>query len=396
MSELQFNVNGQGAPVAPTSEGINVSVTPAITTTSLGISTDSSVSQSDQSNTQEVDAGTPVLPFPIIFQFLQNNEYQANINDKTIDPDSFVRLLKSNLAALGSEILSSWIESQQKQIDEENKKAARPDEIRKREERSNIADAAVNNNVSVDAKDSIVPFITVGLIFSAGGVKDAMFVDTMSTALVGVNPTSNQAPAVHNYLSDMRAELGLLGAALLQGAAYLVVAQSAVENGGKTPGDPKTTAKSYAEQILTMVSSQQLDNIIKDLVINKSDPNTPIDQKLIATLQAQIKAILLSSALVALFTSQNESGTGWITPEEFKGLLSGENETFGPNKETMDKILNQLNSLFASLPDKGAALKEGLSSFFGQNPSLDVLTNPAKVLAGIQPFFKRSATQVPI
>jgi hypothetical protein len=220
-------------------------------------------------------------------------------------------------------------------------------------------------------------------------MKEGMMIDVLSTRMVGINPQADQTPFISLYTPDLRAELGLLGAALLQGAAYVANSQAIFKNGGAAPEE--VTAKAYAQQVMGLVSSNQLTLIVQALVAQQAEKtNKPFNEKLAKQLESQLKVILLSTALVALYISDKEGGTGWIKGQEYLGLVLGTNETFGKQKDLMDQIVKEIRSHLSRLPDGGAVIANTLANYFNQNPSLATLTNPSKVFAQIVPYLRRN------
>lgn len=396
------------------------------TNTPTGNSTVSTIQPSTEQQAEDaITAGNPIIPFPLLQLFFDANESSG----KTIDITTVSKLWNAAEQTAILSLLDKWHDSLVAEKKRRSEEDLNPTNVRKREEEespfinllaavqatsvtpsekssesasvTSATSASINAAASAEeTRDSLVPLLTVGLIFAGtGGVSDSMMVDTLSTDMVGVNPRSNQAPALALYVPDMRAELGLLGAALLQGAAYMANAQTVFGSEKGPAAGPDITAKNYAEEILKLIGSGQLTNMINAIVTSKTDPTKPPDKaevnKLAKTLEAQLKVILLATALAALYTSENEGGTGWIKAEDFEGLLSGDNKTFGKNKESMDKILDAITKELASLPDGGSNIRGVLAEFFNKNPSLDVLTNPAKVFAQLLPYVRRDTDHIP-
>lgn len=346
---------------------------------SQGLSSSSTLSKSDQSvEKQEADASNPTIPIPNqLIQFF----YENQASDRSAN-----KIFSLEQSEIISSMLDKWNDSI-KELDAKRKEDLlhpTADEVRKSEERHAVS--KLIDTVSAAPKDSVFGALVVGTLFVAtgGGTKDAMMIDTLSTALVGVNPTSDAAPPINLYTSDMRAELGLLGAAMMQAAMCMARTESVFKGNGQTKAEVELSAKSYADQIWAIVNSGQLTGLIQAIVTQNSDPKKPIDKSLVDTLTNQLKLILLASALTALYKSPKEGGTGKITKEEFLGLIKETNETFGPHKETMEKILSQMRNL---LGEKGGAQLELLANFFGSDPALSVLTNPEKLFERLHRSF---------
>lgn len=376
--------------------------------TPLGLSGQSTLEKSsEKKESTSVDASNPTIPFPHqLIQFFSEEDLGSDSDKLAVG-----RLVDLSLSRIISNMLDAWNDSI-KALDAKRKEEQQhpgADEIRKSEERralshlieavNSLAPHTDSKGISAVAaegsgKDTIFGAMVVGTLFVAvgGGARDALLIDTLSTSMVGVNPTADASVSLNPYTSDMRAELGLLGAALMQAAMVQANSLALLKLGGvKKEGE--ITAKSYAEQILTLVDSSQLVNLIQAIVSQNSDPTKAIDRGLVNTLVVQFKLILLSSALAALFKAEKEGGTGWIKKGDFLNLLAG--NTFGPNQKLMDQIFAQMNALFEKMVDKGLKIKALLANFYEGNPPLSILTNPAKLFERLHPYF-RDPTQNPM
>lgn len=414
------NINNPGEAIILPSVLAPSAAPPATATTPAGVA-DAPTTLAPSQQSQEADAAdasVPVMPYPTSFQFF--TEVPANATGLT---GAQIMSLGESKAILS--MLDNWRESLAQQGEEMRKASLDPENIRKAQQDpvlGNVISAlvvATNNQTPAatpgiegpasktsaldgtsaamqSSMESFVPLMTVGLIFAgAGGVKDAMMIDTLSTSMVGVNPTSNRAPEIALYKSDMRAELGLLGAAMMQGAAYVANA-TAIEKGDSAKINPEQTAKNYAEEILKIVNSGVLTSLVTAIMTQKSEKGAPANPAMVKTLTAQLTTILLATALAGLYKSAKEGGTGWLTGAEFDGMISGQNDISGhKHAKTMHDLLDKIKTNLASLPDKGEAMRDYLHEFFDGNPALSVLTDPAKVFAQILPSIKRSINQNP-
>lgn len=304
-------------------------------------------------------------------------------------------------------MLTQWLESLREQAAEMARKQHDPllrHQINGYDAFANIINAVVSTShhagLGIENKD-FIPLMTVGLIIlGTGGVELATMNNEVSkSAHMAVTPIVNEAGAPLLNASDMRAELGLLGAMLLQGASYFANTQSVETLTGQKPGkEIEETAKNYAEVVLALVTSGQLTNLISAIVAQKTDPGKPLDKSLIKNLELQIKIMLLSTALAGLYRSAKEGGTGAITAQEFQGLLDGSVGTFGNHKDLMDKLVAQINQFYADPALAGASgesLKSAMLAFLDQNPILSTLTNPIKVFTGVLNPVPREAGDLP-
>lgn len=394
--DLSFIPAG-GAPLPSSTISSDIIAAPSVTPAGIADAPSTIGQSQEQQVADSTNAMVPMLPYPVSFQLIGNF--------KSWDLEESKIVLN---------MLSKWNDSVKEAAAEQRKQDADPTNIRKNEERifSNVTEALVANastlvpasatsNTQANAtglnnETSIPAVVTVGLVFAGtGGVRDGIFMDTLSTDMVGVNPSSNQMSQVAVYTSDMRAELGLLGAAMMQGAAYVAIAKEVLKSDGKKEIDKEVTAKSYAEEIIKLVGSGTFGTMINAIISHQTEKGPSTNPLLAKNLEAQLKAILLGTALAALYKAEKEGGTGWLTGADFDGLLTGENTTFGNNKKTMDVVLSLLKEQLASMPDKGDGVRELLYKYFNDNPAVDVLTNPAKVFAQLQPYARQSMTETP-
>lgn len=374
MPDFQITTSGEGIPVQGVGgETVFVSPTPQ------GLSSQSTIAPSQAQQQQDSwDAQIPYIPPP-------------GINDalRSVDPLLITMKFNESINKATIAMLDAWNDSIKEAKEKRDKELNDPHNLRMDEEKRHVSGFIDSYLQNVDStRDATIPFVTVGLIIAGGGagITEAIMIDTESTRMVGVNPTLDQAvQAPQQNLADMREWLSILGAALVQGMAYSATALAI----GKTDGTDNVkqnqfTAEQYADDVIALISSGQLNSILTNIVQSKT-PGQPVSGDYVSKLELQMRIFLLGTALAALY-SAGKGGTQHVIGEELQGLITGENQTFGPNKEKMDQLLSMLRSELSLMTSDTARtnLLISLFAFVDSNPASNVLKNPAKFFSSFQ------------
>lgn len=374
MPDLQISTSGDGIPVQGAGgETVFVSPTPQ------GLSSQSTIAPSQSQQQQDSwDAQVPYIPPPGMNEALSS-----------VDPSLITMKFNESLNAATMAMLDAWNDSIKESKEKRDKETNDPHNLRLDEEKRHVSGFIDSYLQNVDStRDATIPFVTVGLIIAGGaaGITSTIMIDTESTRMVGVTPTLDQAVnAPQQNMNDMREWLSILGAALVQGMAYTSTALAV----GKTDGTDTVkqnqfTAEQYADNVLALISSGQLNSVLTNVVQSKS-PGQPVNTDYVSKLEVQMRVFLLGTALAALY-SAGKGGTQHIIGEELQGLISGENKTFGPNKEKMDQVLSLLRFELANITSDAIRtnLLISLFAFIDNNPASNVLKNPAKFFSSFQ------------
>jgi hypothetical protein len=298
-------------------------------------------------------------------------------------------------------MLEKWNDAVKENHERMIKESLDPDKVRDEEERRQVAGLVSNYLANSNpATDSSIPFLTVGLIFagSSGGVIDAVMIDTSSTRMVGVNPTQDGTGNTQ-VQPDMREWLSILGAAMVQGMFYASSA-FAVGKAESTQEQNKLTAEEYAQTVINLISSGQLNKLISTFVQAKSETQKA-DPDYVKMLEIKMQIFLLGTALYTLYAA-GKGGTQHMAGEEMAGYFTEvpENQTFGPNKELMDKILGMMKDNLATLdPASKANILNALYAFINNYSAAKVLSNPASLFPnfnGLTEDFARAKRENPL
>lgn len=373
MPEIGISTSGDGIPVqGPGGETVFVSPTPQ------GLSSQSTIAPSQSQQEQDSwDAQVPYIPPPGMNEALQ-----------TIDPSLITLKFNDSLNKATMAMLDAWNDAIKETKEKRDKEINDPHNLRNDEEKRQVSGFIDSYLQNVDStRDATIPFVTVGLIIAGGGagITSTIMIDTESTRMVGVKPTLDQAVDAPLQNADMRAWLSILGAALVQGMAYsataLAIGKTEANN---TPAQNQFTAEQYADDVVALINSGQLNSVLTSVVQSKS-PGQPVNADYVSKLEAQLRIFLLGTALAALY-SAGKGGTQHIIGDELQGLISGENETFGPNKEKMDQLLSLLRTELSNITSDAVKtnLLISLFAFIDNNPASNVLKNPAKFFSSFQ------------
>lgn len=313
------------------------------------------------------------------------------------------------LQQIGQQVLDSWSASLQKQA-EELRQYLNSDAYRVWQERNSpseqknqaeINPSAASKNETIEARNSAIPRYDSSILSenlanysslitkkdpdAVGALPFAMtsliipltvssgLLDTVSTRQVAVNPSVDTA-FVNNLVaglplgqqSDMRAELGLIGALFCVGALNYAEAQNTTEAiRGNKPHNNKQLAENYAAKILTTISDPNFDKFLAGMFSGKIDSAgnrlspTQLNERI-----AIFKMVLLATAIMALYAADAKH----ITKEDFNGMLNG-TTTPNPGKETdLIKAFNQIKNSGQISASMYALLMQGLQDYADTNP----------------------------
>lgn len=224
-----------------------------------------------------------------------------------------------------------------------------------------------------DANEAPASVATLMILMSVGGI---------GGEVESLKPVAQAWNAMAPFVaSDMRAELGLLGAfyatmaqmqvAVLQPAIEKMAKDAAVKGTGK-----ELAAKSYAILIGKEVMSPSFSLFLEHIVMAKLQGSmSPQDKEVLG---AKVKIVLLMTALALLYKTE----TGKVTAEEVAGLLKGE---VSLEKGDMRAMLAALiKGHIAMLPEnQRTSILNALLEYVDSDPAVDDLLNPAEVFRGI-------------
>lgn len=310
------------------------------------------------------------------------------------------------LQQIGQQVLDSWTESLKKQ-DEElkeylNSDAYRvwqernaPSEVAKKQEvnpsGAAITDAAKTEQSPVPLLDSsllreklanyselvrnkdpdavgALPFAMTSLVIPAT-ISPGML-DTVSTRQVAVNPSVDTS--VYNNMvnglplgaqSDMRAELGLLGAMFMVGFVNYAEARNTTDAlKGNKEHSHKQLAENLAAKVIASISDPNFDKMLGGMLATTKGQKlsaSQLDERI-----AVFKLVLLSTAMMALYASEAKH----ISKGDFDGMLNG---TTQPRSQKEADLINA----FLGVRDSGKissttynVLLQGLQDYADSNP----------------------------
>ncbi len=313
----------------------------------------------------------------------------------SIDGFSAVMNLSNKYHEICMEILDSWSASIKK-VDEEAKQAEKSPANRakievERSRRLGLVESVKSyaDQLKLDKNDSMLGSVTSALVITGAfiGAAAGAVVDVASTTLVGVTPQINFAVdfttrGLSAIGDDFRAQLGLIGAWAM-GTLINNSTLETVAGKGDKPINEKMLAEKYASKILKLLNSDQLNNFIMAMLINKTEKGQPLSENRKIQLSSALKTILLASALAAIYKSL----TGRITAQEFLGLIS--RDPADPNKmKPQDGLEAQLVAsihvqLDAMDPVDRAKLLDALATYMDTDRQLTAFFDVGKVFDSI-------------
>lgn len=173
--------------------------------------------------------------------------------------------------------------------------------------------------------------------------------------------------------SDMRAELGLIGAVFASVLFYPAISGALATTG---IADEKTFnlafAKKYAKQVSKLVESPEFENFAL-VVLFKGKAVDPAEAK---TLLATMKLVMLFTALALVYRVE----TGHVIGDDVKGMMDGITKL--PEGDPRLEIVEHIKQLLGLLPGNGEMLKELFYKYFDSTPTVEHLLEPSRLVKG--------------
>jgi hypothetical protein len=272
-------------------------------------------------------------------------------------------------------MLDSWIINLQKNADE----SKRADE-KKTIEKMAVSYQEIKHQQAI-APNEIFPIFAIGMIIMGTGITQALLPDP-TVGTVQMNPiVSMYNQTIPHVMTDMQAQMSMIGAIFAVGVQYFTVAQLASSESGKAGKEAQKDlnfAKGYAENMIGLISSAPFNSYLMAIVSQSIPGDKTLAPQKALDLVTMLKIILLSSALALLYQAK----AGKMTSTEFAGMLSG-NIQFAPD-DMHGKLIVQIKAHLALLsPKDQEKILTSLLEYFDTSPNLDTLADPSKVLQGM-------------
>lgn len=299
-----------------------------------------------------------------------------------VDGYAFVMSMCSKYHEICMHVLDAWAENIKAQVEAAKQLEKSPSHVAKVERERAIRLGLVQNvkdyaeQLKIDKNDGMLQSVASALVITGAftGLLVKSVVDVASTPLVGITPQIDfsvnfASQALAPIAEDFRAQLGLIGA----WAMGTMATYSILEATGEKPGkqiDDKTLANKYASKIISLLNSDQLNNFIMALLVNRTENGQPLSNERKAELSAVLKLILLASALAAIYKSK----TGKITGEEFLELSDG--TSMKPEEGIEAQLVQAIKMQFKDMDeDTKTKVLNALARYMDTDPKLAKLFN---------------------
>ena len=216
-----------------------------------------------------------------------------------------------------------------------------------------------------------------------------------ATNVTNVNPVAymsqNAIPAV---LGSTDMALGLVGAMTMYGyiLQYGTNAEFVKSAGTGEKPDPRTMAKSYADNVLSVLGNSEFNNFLTAIIRKTLSKGQGLNQKQQGQAAATVKVILLASAL-----QPSTRRAGGFSGKEFAAMLADNKASTSPTivlnesdpKRQFVYLIQKLMSPDFMEATQSDNLKAALVKYFDdftqkqKETAMDTLTKPTKVLAGV-------------
>ena len=296
--------------------------------------------------------------------------------DSTGDIDSITRFtfeVKNKMAQICIGVLDAWLEAIDKE-DERRKEEERSfhnvtKEEEKRAQRLGLSHG-LNGYLNEIRTEAALPtqeltFVASAFIIGSHYIGPSSgIVDVASTEKFTVNAQANFMDA--NIWSRLQETIPT-DTAFIANIFVTAVATSVGVEGvlkGKEAQDPKAKAESFARQVLSLINSSGFVSILMNAQVHKTENGIPLTNERKEQNLNMIRAVLLSTALTALYMAKY----GGMKGAEFLALVDN-NHTFEVGS-TGAQVAEQLKAYLGTLPaDKQADLKNAFVAFIDSGPA---------------------------
>jgi hypothetical protein len=337
------------------------------------------------SKSQQEDVMQVLLTYayqPILISPAMNGSVDVSIN-------SIISSVDAKLAEIGSDMWEGYMENLRSISDQvietikspqyqEKMEAANPLSVKQVQDNndgliSGLTDYVEKHKNEVDNTS----FMAMAFVVAAGMVANAIsVVDVASTSVMATKPVvdaaSVAAQVAPQALADSTAlTINLFLPAMLYSTTFAVAA-----GGGK--GEKQIDlefARNYAKSILAKVGSNEINQFLAAMIVNKFDNGQPISKEQLARAATTTKLVMLSVAFALFYKVE----TGWLTGAEFGNFIKNNPYKEGTVEHTLIETIKQYLGLLS--PSDRVVVLEQLMTYCDSNPKIDVLLNPEKAFS---------------
>lgn len=315
----------------------------------------------------------PMLPPPeLSTNFAQ--EFAAKIGavgqSGVVDPQLLAEKMQLTQSELLSKLLDNWNVSVKKSIKED-------DDYKNSPVAQAIDETLKDGTAAFAQNNAMIAMFMLGTTYAVSG-NEIVQVDE-----VGKNGIPLSVSVLQEMVpSDMRAELGLLGAMMMNMAVYQSAFSTVVETGGKGGKQELTEAfaKNYADQLLSLVNKGDFNEFLSKIVtfqLQQGSQTEKVSPQLVQQWANIAKLSMLVSALALFYKAETGGMSGIEVASWAKGLMDGKIDS----KDPKAPLVNVMHTLFKSLEpaDRQKAI-EMVMDFLDSKPSLDDMSKPMRVM----------------
>ncbi len=178
--------------------------------------------------------------------------------------------------------------------------------------------------------------------------------------------------------SDMRAELGLLGALLMTPAGFQATALT-IGKSEQTQGQQvsKDFAHNYGDRMLNMVNDKGFTGWLQTIIQAKAPGDSPVSKEQLGEWTAGFKLGMLMSAYAVDYKAQYGGVSGKEVLGEMKNLSLLDAGARAP-------LLDAIRQQYAALsPGMQKLVEERLGNWLDSSPKLDALMDPIKIYSAL-------------
>ena len=281
--------------------------------------------------------------------------------------------MEGNMQELAIDVLDAWVEAEGKRADRQREE----DRVLTKEAFEEYFDKVRTTTPESYLNTHTVQaafVITAGLTSMVAGSE--VLSDQNKVAFDSVQNSINEAAQM--VPSDMRAELGLIGA-MFANTATFQAALLTVGGSDQAEGQQlnQQFAEKYAQRLLKMVNDPEFDKLINTVILARAPGEGALSDAQMNEWKGMLKLGMMVSGLALFYKAE----TGGMSGAEVAAMLKNPDlANAGSKAPLLAEVIKQLEALS---PAARQATIEGIMAFIDSQPKVEAMMDPLRVMEGL-------------
>ncbi|MDP1835181.1 MAG: hypothetical protein Q8K75_04545 [Chlamydiales bacterium] len=287
----------------------------------------------------------------------------------------FTENQKSFMEGLTRRVLDGMVEAAAKSVDQSKENSKQLDAKALREHFELMIDQTRGPGSPGFLDPNTVSGAAV-LMAGLTGVMASGKIDASDPFQRGISAIQNSIGAATPMVpSDMRAELGYIGALLACPASFQALAMT-VGKGEKGGEVNQQFAQNYADRLMALISDKNFNSYVQTVIQAKAPGDAPLTENQMKEYEAAFKLGLLVSAYALMYKAETGGVTGDEVFAEVDKLAPGQEG----DKQSLGRAIKDLMAQLKEIsPERLDQVRNNLADFISSNTSVKSLADPLNV-----------------